>query len=774
VRAVVVAGVVTLALHALRLIDGSTFYGLDFTRCDVGFICAIREGLAQGDSLFMNPFIGNGTPLALAPEAQLFSVVRWLSLVFSPDLAGSVGVIVHLALAASATTALVLTFGVTPLVAALAGVCAALSGPFIDLTFHGMYIAGAVALPLTWASARSTLRRRSADARVLVGVAGGLAFALLGGEPQAAAIALTLVLVEVAFTVWSRRRERARLLERLAPLALASTSGLLIGSWPWWGTLAEMVLTHRDRALAIGEALRWDIGPAHVLGMVLPGLTTVTHASARTLFGELFPTTPSGWIPEPYLGLLLLTFVVVGLFTRRARGSSAPVVAGFGFMAALGSHTPFMPTLVSLLPALASFRFPAKYLVVTTLALIVLAAIGADRIARRPRAAHRALVAVSACVATAAFFVLAPAQLFDLDDVVLMHMRTHAIAETGIAAAALAITAIPRARPFVLVVLALDLGLVSTRVIETGPALAPQRSVGEVVHSVVDRDIPVVCMTQPLRMSRYLDDPSWRRGQSRFFRTWLVNDLQACDSLSSAIPYSVLATRVHHALSAALDQGSLHAARALACDVVVSDVALDDPGAPLVILDGDGVRTPPAPEDESTRARAAARLTLVPDPRDDVTIARAATLQSSEAALVARLVSATSAKESTALIDDPLSRLSSPALPDGAGVTHLELKSPRSDEATFTIDGAGGAVVVWRRAFAVGWTARQAGETLPVVRASGTSVAVVVDDVTRGPVTLAYVMPRRTLAHGALIVGLLLLLAVEWLSRALSRALGRR
>lgn len=99
-------------------------------------------------------------------------------------------------------------------------------------------------------------------------------------------------------------------------------------------------------------------------------------------------------------------------------------------------------------------------------------------------------------------------------------------------------------------------------------------------------------------------------------------------------------------------------------------------------------------------------------------------------------------------------------------MTRVAIAEEGTTRATITTEGSGGAVLVWNRVLAVGWRAEQAGRALPVVRASGVSLAIVVDDVTRGPVVLTYVPPRRAGAWAAVAGGVALL--------ALAVALARR
>lgn len=772
-RGVVVAGLVTFVAHLAHVLVRGTLRGLDYTRFEIGHACSVRDALSRGESTSVSTLLGNGLPFIAAPETQLHSPLRWLSFLFSPDVGATLHVVVYFALSASAAAALLRTFRVRPARAAVGGVAYAATGPILDLAFHGMYVVGAVALPLAWAGARAA-RARHTRSLGLVVVAVAVAAALLVGEPQAAGLALALVALEGAAALLRARDDAARARRArtvvVARQALAALGGALVGLFPWWSTFAELAITPRGAALAQDDVLRFDVGPAQLVGTVVAGLgATKIDAgpfAQQTPFGALFPTTPIGWIAEPHIGAPLLALVVVGCVLARARRRAAIAlpVAAFGALLSLGATTPFFPLLLRAFPVFGIFRFPAKYLVVTALALVVIAAVACDALARHAsrglaRDDARASRIIAACfalvVAATALVALAPAAVAPalVDDEVRRAVLLG-LALAGLSSGALLVIA-ARAPRALLLVVALDLARVAPVALTLGPPVAPLPSLAPLVRAHVTHEIPVVCSTQAMRARMFHDEPDWRTGQARAQRLFLVGELQACDGLASAIPYSVLTARTQHLLARPLEAGSAAAARALGCDVVVTERALDDEHALLAFIEGVGPLDPPAHETDASRPATRARLALLDDARPLLAVALRPTLVD-EASALSRVLSSTTAAEQAAVVDDPLARLDSPALPSGEGVARAELTSAGPDRATIALTGSGGAVVVWRRAFAAGWRAEQEGRALPVVRASATSLAVVVDDVARGPVSLAYVPPLRARAVAVSLAGVLL------------------
>jgi uncharacterized membrane protein YfhO len=95
-----------------------------------------------------------------------------------------------------------------------------------------------------------------------------------------------------------------------------------------------------------------------------------------------------------------------------------------------------------------------------------------------------------------------------------------------------------------------------------------------------------------------------------------------------------------------------------------------------------------------------------------------------------------------------------------------ELSWPVRSQARLELAGAGGAVVGLKTLFQVGWSARQAGHELTVIRAAGAHLAVVVPDAAAGPVELQYRLPGLSLGLVASVAG--------WLGIGLVIVLGRR
>ncbi len=743
------AAVVVALLHLALETSQGHVVGVDRTLYDVPLLCALQQAVADGGLPWVARAVGNGMPLVAEPGTGALYPLRWLAVPFAPETGVALFAGLHFALAAASAALLVRSFRVRAVAAAASGVAFAVAGPVADLALHGNYVVGATFLPLAWAAARRA--RRTGGAGALVTVVVALTLCLYGGEPQAFAVAAALVVAEAALAalcVWQARRGRYRArvpalavgLLLVTPVLAVAVAGPQLAI-----TLGESGAGGRGGLLEVEEALRGDLRPAVALGAVLPGVAARAVAPGVNLVEVAAGAraTYSLWSVTPYLGLALLCAVGAGARWRRARPLAA--LAALGFAAALGRSLPVMPLLVTLVPPLRLFRYPQKYLVVTALFAIVAAAVVAEAAARsssRCRTLARTLLAGLLVVLVGAVAVAGGA---DAVDGVALALRPGArevglpslsmslllgLGHAGVAVG-VAFVVVRVGRPRLLpVVVAADLAVAAVAAWPRGEPLVDVPAPAASLPPIDGEGAPLVCVEPklvavPLRIPGR--DPAWSR--ALWQRLTGVPLLQACGGAPTPISYLALQARPNRLLEAALDEPatSTAAARALGCAYVVRDGAPVDPAlepAPLSAL-GELSR-------KSGRTVSAFRLSgsmpsavVVAEPR----------LVAGDAAAIVDA----SLGDGAAAIDDPRATFAG-ALPR-ATATVSGLTGDDAGDVVVALAGAGPAVVAVRTTWLFGWHATQGGRALPVLRAAGQHVAVVVDDVRVGPVRLRYEPP---------------------------------
>jgi hypothetical protein len=741
------AAFVFLAL-LLPPLFGLFYYGVDLTRVDLAMLCAIKERLGSGQGLWLSPLLENGGPLLARPDAELLYPPRWVAIALPVEWGLAWNIAFHLAVGAGAAAWLARTFGARPITAAAIGVTFAFCGTSLDLIRHAHYISAAAWLPLTWAAARRSVRPRGLPLDWLaVGV--GLAGCLLGAEPQAFLLAAALVGLE---SVLALGRSRSAL-PRVAQTCAIAAAGGAIGMSQWWLTMGELGLSRRGDNLPVSEALRWSFSPPLWLGTILQGVplepvqpvTNVWQIWSKSI--EAYQP----WNAGPYLGAFLIVALACGVWIRRARIAAGVVVVGLLF--ALGDYTRVLPTLMGLIPQLARFRYPSKYLLIVSLAAAVVAGLFLDRLARS-RPERRAFIAVG--LAMVALFgaglvwtslnaealnaiadAMRPtAHRPNQPDLPLLSEALSASLLHGLAplAIALLLLGFGRLRPYLSMLVALDVLMASPFLLFVGPGVAALPSPLAKFRSNAVRPAEVFCI-HPNVATRFFDiggRVEW--DQTLAMRQNLMPELQACDGLASGLAYSPLESSMSVLMLGAVMQYRDFAFRAMGCTHVVLDARRTDSGQGTYATFPIEVAGIP----ELTQRGFRVHVLELARPLPMVFVARIAALKTSEAEVLQALGSAASPEVLMGVIDDPLQRLAPGAsLPHAAADVNAWVEWITADHARIEVTGTGPAVIGVRTSFLAGWQAVQGGHPVAVVRATGNHVAVVID-ASAGPVELRY------------------------------------
>jgi type IV pilus assembly protein PilA len=161
----------------------------------------------------------------------------------------------------------------------------------------------------------------------------------------------------------------------IALVAAGLIAGGLLASAQLWPTMMAGVRAHRGN-MAVPDF--WSLHPLGALEFIAPHLFGNYYDAFLADMPWMSPLN-SGREPfyySLYLGPIVLGLAAAGLAARPRRNVGWALAALVFFVASMGGYTPFYPLIRKLLPALAYFRFPVKYLVVTTFATAVLAADG--------------------------------------------------------------------------------------------------------------------------------------------------------------------------------------------------------------------------------------------------------------------------------------------------------------------------------------------------------------------------------------------------------------
>jgi len=386
----------------------------------------LARSLLQGQIPLWNPDLFLGAPFLANPQTAVLYPPSWLFLFGPAHAVYGLQLVLHAFLAAWFTYLLARrAFDVRAPAAVVGGLAYAFGGFAVGQLGHLNQISAAAWLPavlLAYHGFVTTLRPHWLGLGAIA-----LGLQLFAGHPQETYMTLIVLgIFGIVMAPWQRPRH----------LALTVGGGLLMCALGGALAAAQLLPTLELAPLSIrGEGVSWKDAVAGSLPLYL---------AVRALF-------PPFWISVPnteYLGYTGVTAMVLGLLAL-AVGRVRAVVFGvticfIGLLLALGENTGPYEFLFDIVPGLDTFRVPARWLLVWQFGVAVLAAVGADWIARGARLQAGWLVPTARLAVVVVLVIIAIRWQTDEGEA-FVQRRTPG-AWIVIAVATLAVGALPRLR----------------------------------------------------------------------------------------------------------------------------------------------------------------------------------------------------------------------------------------------------------------------------------------------------------------------------------------
>ncbi|MBA2448326.1 MAG: YfhO family protein [Chloroflexi bacterium] len=354
----------------------------------------LHQSLRQGELPLWTPHIFGGFPLfaegqigALYPPALLAAMLP------SPVDGFLLLRVFHVALALVGAYALARCLRISPLGGVVAGLVFGLGSFVVSQQHHASLLAAAVWLPLLLACVELALARWSWSTLAYLALAGAiLGMQALASHVQPVLLSGALLLVYAPARALARLRGQAAEKRSWAARVRATCGAALLGvgavalvsGLAATNSAAQLLPLYelsRESWRANGwsylDAVEYSLPPINLVTLVLPFFFRAADGGQWSLW--------QAWEVVLYVGILPLLLVVASLlFVRRWTVAFFAIVAAGSALVSLGGYAPWqLYERLWTLPGVALQRAPARFTFLTTLALAMLAAYGADWLARR-------------------------------------------------------------------------------------------------------------------------------------------------------------------------------------------------------------------------------------------------------------------------------------------------------------------------------------------------------------------------------------------------------
>lgn len=370
------------------------------------FIDFIKRSIWKGDFPFWNPFIFSGNPQIAGLEPAVFYPLAVMFLVLPYQLALALNLCLHHLIAAAGIYLLGQQYRWSPLASMLASLCFTFGGVMVSMNnFHPLQNTVAWMPVLIYLAHRLCQEQRL---RLLLWFTLAYGLQILTGHLEIVYFTSVLLLIYASLFL------RAQGVKLMVWLGFALAFGILLSAVQLVPSLMYVPLSVRKMGLHSAEATLWSYHPWLSYMFVLPenNGNVFEGVALNMVFGDnifgnalFFVNTYMGLFA--WLGLILLVLNWKSIQERKFVIFWL-ILLIFSLLMAYGHHLPTGQWLVHI-PGMSFFRYPSKFLVLTSLAFSVLAGWGLHELETKPERL-RQLVFVT--LGFAGFCILAAACLW--------------------------------------------------------------------------------------------------------------------------------------------------------------------------------------------------------------------------------------------------------------------------------------------------------------------------------------------------------------------------
>jgi hypothetical protein len=346
----------------------------------------------SGEWPLWNPLLGNGTPLLANLQTAFFYPANMLYFLVPVEHGLTLSVILHLILAGLFMFAYTRAIGLTPFAATISALGYMFSGYVIGRAQFVTMVNAFAWFPLLLLLAERMVTRRLYRHVLWLGLA--LAGQFLAGHAQLWFYGLWLIGAYVLFRSWAETRQWTEILAGLLRYGLAVGLSVMVAAMQILPTAEFILQSSRHSGAEQYFALTYSFWPWRLVTLLAPNF--FGNPAHNNYWGYA-----NYWEDHAYIGVLPLLLVLTAIwplrphFKRHRTPSAAPKlyqrVAPFfialvpiSLILAMGWYTPVYLWLFEFGPGFSFFQAPARLLIWYTLAVTILAGIGAQTFTLTP------------------------------------------------------------------------------------------------------------------------------------------------------------------------------------------------------------------------------------------------------------------------------------------------------------------------------------------------------------------------------------------------------
>ncbi|MBI2214394.1 MAG: YfhO family protein [Acidobacteria bacterium] len=402
--AMALLSLIVTVLYADVLFLGANFFTRDLTIYHYPMKWVVRELILGGDFPYWNRLYSAGQPLAANPAYEVFYPLQWLTLLPDYNFGFRLHIVAHVFIAVIGAYRFLrsLELGAP---ASLAGATAfGLCGPYVSTVNLLPFLFSVSWAPWIALYARRWLLARRARDFAAAGLVLGMQAIVC--EPVTLLQTWGVIVLYAIGAGWKQGVLRGAMRGVARSIGLVAT-GIAVAAVQFLPAIDHAYDSVRGRGFELWVASRWSVAPVRLIEEIFPNVFGSSEGLGRLYWGQFrFGMEAGGpFLYSIYLSVAIVALVVAGMWGRVAGRGLTALVAVPSIVLSFGAHTPLLALMhgAGLLP---SVRYPEKFMLVASFALLTYAAIVFDAIVKGNSALARRgawLCAASGVVAAVVF-----------------------------------------------------------------------------------------------------------------------------------------------------------------------------------------------------------------------------------------------------------------------------------------------------------------------------------------------------------------------------------